>query len=545
MIRALNGFKQQQGALFNQLSFTGRKLGTRGKDGRLLSFRLYNSSRVCCGSDANNSGDSIMGRREVMDRYIGQPSPWTHPHLLQENEITPGMRWQEYAIRRTRLLEALPEKSTAIVISNPLVTMSADIPFSFRQHTDFFYLTGFLEPDSVLVLHKDGSGKTESLLFVQPRDQTREMWDGIRTGVEGAIKFIGVDKSMENTQIKSGLADILDRSKFVFYGGVANRQADGDGSPAHPKFHKLVSEVIENVDQSKLNSSEGLRRQPLDLSLQSMRLIKSKAEIMALKKACEIGSEAFKDVMKSCRPKYRKSLLPHYTEHELYIEIEHAMRRRGAQRLSFPPVIAGGARANTLHYISNDQVLEEDELVLVDCGCESWGYCSDITRTFPVSGKFTKGQADVYQKVLDVNKACIEACRTAMSAGSKMKLSLNNLHDISFRFTLDALLELGIKKPENMSDRAFVSKYYPHHISHYLGMDTHDTNMIDRNIPMAPGMALTVEPGIYIKKDDEYAPEEYRGVAIRIEDNVALLDGSIMVLTESCPKEIIDIESLG
>eukprot|EP00126_Sphaerothecum_destruens_P012550 Sdes_comp21504_c0_seq1m20125 len=273
-------------------------------------------------------------------RPLGQATPAFHPHLLKPGEITPGCTSQEYSSRRKRLLDLLPNNSVALLCSHPLVIMSADIPYPFRQNSNFLYLTGFLEPDAVLVLSKrDSLQSYRSTLLVKPRDPTSEMWDGIRTGTDGAVDFLGVDEAHDTTFLPSLLDQLAVPGTRFYY---------DTSSPSHATFHQTILRALRPNNEAV----SGIAVNPLDVLIQNMRLIKSEAELKNLHRSCEIASQGFLQVMKKSRAESRDpSRL--YSEHILYSQIEHEMRKRGAERLSFPPVIAGGPRANTLHYISN------------------------------------------------------------------------------------------------------------------------------------------------------------------------------------------------
>ncbi|XP_035166999.1 xaa-Pro aminopeptidase 3-like, partial [Oxyura jamaicensis] len=223
---------------------------------------------------------------------------------------------------------------------------------------------------------------------------------------------------------------------------------------------------------------------------------------------------------------------------ESVFQFEFECRARGADILAYPPVVAGGNRSNTLHYVKNNQLIKDGELVLLDGGCESSCYVSDITRTWPVNGRFTKPQAELYQAVLDIQKSCLSLCSPGVS--------LENIYSLMLSLIGQKLKDLGILKSSVTESQFFkaVRKYCPHHVGHYLGMDVHDTPDMSRSLPLQPGMVITIEPGLYIPEDDMNAPERFRGIGVRIEDDVVIAEDSPLILSADCPKEIYDIEQI-
>eukprot|EP00123_Amoebidium_parasiticum_P015012 comp22739_c1_seq1/m.35454 comp22739_c1_seq1/g.35454 ORF comp22739_c1_seq1/g.35454 comp22739_c1_seq1/m.35454 type:complete len:494 (-) comp22739_c1_seq1:502-1983(-) len=454
-------------------------------------------------------------QRNYSSSVLGQPNPIEHPHLMKDGEVTPGTTLREYQKRRKALMDSLPEHSLVVVPGHPLMFMSADIPYPFRQHSDFSYLCGFQEPDGLLLLKsttKDADPQV--VMVVPPKDPHSELWNGPRSGVEGAVAFFGANEAQPTDRLKQTVVRLLESRPNVFY--------DGHIAP-HQDFHKTIMAALAET-QRGFN--------PLQRHMFAMRVIKSQSEMDIMRKAGKISSRAFIKAMKSTHPGQ--------TEHQINNILEYSARMEGCKRLAYPPVVAGGPRGLTLHYISNDQVLKSGDLLLVDAGCELYDYASDITRTWPVSGKFTQAQAEVYEAVLTTNKQCIEACQANDS------MSLDNLHSLSVSLLATELRKLGAI-PTRYTDaetRRIINRWYPHHVGHYLGMDTHDTMGLSRQQPLRPGMVITIEPGLYFQEDDEMAPERYRGIGIRIEDDVHITPTGPEVLTSDCPKDISAIESL-
>ncbi|EGC40260.1 hypothetical protein DICPUDRAFT_96298 [Dictyostelium purpureum] len=436
---------------------------------------------------------------------IGQPTHETHPHLLEKDEVTKGIKKEEFKERRNKLLKPFAIGSIVVLFTPPEPMMSYDIPWDFRQNTNFNYFTGFNEPEAVLVLEKTSDVDHISYMFVRERQEEKEKWDGPRCGGENVNRFFGIDYGYNLNETQT-LLKLLTRNPEK----------------------KLYCNIVEwNQLFSKLQGISEFQTFNIEKILQQCRLIKSNSEVKQMLNSGEIAGESFSEVMKYIKPGMN--------EYEISAYFEWNVKKRGAKRMSYPPVVAGGNNANTLHYIANNQILKDGDLLLMDAGCEHWGYTSDITRTFPVNGRFTEAQRKVYEAVLDVNKKCIEMC----VAGE----SINSIHDLSIQLTKEHLKNLGILHDNNPNT---YSLYYPHSIGHYLGMDTHDTIDFSYGVTLEPGMIITIEPGIYISKYDQNVPEEYRGINIRVEDDVVVSqkNESPLVLTYRAPKEIKDIENI-
>ncbi|XP_074907163.1 xaa-Pro aminopeptidase 3 isoform X1 [Buteo buteo] len=514
-------------------------------------------------------------QKKIPNRYLGQPSPFTHPHLLKPGEVTPGLSQVEYALRRHKLMALIQKEAhgwdgldhTVILLSNPTYYMSNDIPYIFHQDTNFLYLCGFQEPDSILVLQSI-PGKAlpshKSILFVPRRDPSRELWDGPRSGTDGAIALTGVDEAYTIEEFRHLVAKLKGESNIVWYDLT---------KPVHTELHSDYMQPLAEIKARNKNHIQGIRH-----LVQNLRLIKSPAEIERMKIAGRVTAEAFIETMFASKSPVDEAFL--------YAKFEFECRARGANILAYPPVVAGGNRSNTLHYVKNNQLIKEEtfplalsvleagmladlemicrdrhtkdmtgcfwqkeasfvvlsskdgELVLLDGGCESSCYVSDITRTWPVNGRFTKPQAELYQAVLDIQKSCLSLCSPGMS--------LENIYSLMLSLIGQKLKELGILKNSITESHFFkaVRKYCPHHVGHYLGMDVHDTPDISRSLPLQPGMVITIEPGIYIPEDDVSAPEGFRGIGVRIEDDVVITEDAPLILSADCPKEIYHIEQI-
>ncbi|KAE8611227.1 hypothetical protein XENTR_v10012376 [Xenopus tropicalis] len=461
-------------------------------------------------------------------RYLGQPSPFTHPQCLKPGEVTPGLTQTEYALRRYKLMSLIQKESqvlgcstdhAVIILSNPTLYMTSDIPFPFHQNNDFLYLCGFLEPDSILLLQSQSGQALPShtaKLYVPRRDPGRELWDGPRSGTDGALSLTGVDEAFTTEEFKHVLPKLYDEGVTVWYDSTI---------PVHPALHtSSLQPLVEFRSRSKN------RIRPLRHLVQQLRLVKSQAELELMKKAGHISSQAFIETM-SCRK-------APVEEAFLYAKFDFECRARGADILAYPPVVAGGNRANTLHYVKNNQIIKSGEMVLLDGGCEASCYVSDITRTWPVNGRFTAPQEALYQAVLDVQKSCLRLCFPGTS--------LENIYSHMLAMIARKLKDLKIVSRGCSESQLFKAarKYCPHHVGHYLGMDVHDTPGVSRSVPLQPGMVITVEPGIYIPEDDTEAPQQYRGLGIRIEDDVVITEQSPLILSADCPKEIYEMQKV-
>jgi len=429
-------------------------------------------------------------------RAIGQPAAGTHPHLVKPHELTPGIPRSEYAARRQALVNKLPEGALVVVSGGKEVNMAHDIPFPFRQQPDFFYLTGFLEPDAVMVLGPAPS--THFTMLVRPRDPAKEVWDGPSAGVEGALEFFGADEAHSVHTAPNFLAAAASKADQVW---ACKKEAP-----------KCVLSGLEDIGT----------RDPTPL-LHQLRAVKSASELAIMQQSGTASANSFCDAMRMQQEIG--------TEAELAATLEYGFKKRGAQKLAYPCVVAGGNNANTLHYITNTDKLNQGDLVLVDAGGELHGYASDISRTWPVSGRFTTAQRDVYQVVLECQLQCI----AAVTAGGTQ----TELHQLSVRLICEGLRDLGLLK----GPQAGYYGFYPHSIGHHLGIDVHDVPTLRSNQPLEAGNVITIEPGLYIP-DIPSIPAELRGIGIRIEDDVVVTDGVPIVMTKAVPKEIDEVEAL-
>lgn len=481
-------------------------------------------------SSAGNSTTAIKlkARKLNPNENYGQPTPWTHPHMLTPGEIVPGITLDEIRMRRNNLALNIQKfavdqskalkKHLIVIPSSTKKYMSDKIPYVFRQSSDFMYLTGCLEPDSVLLLLINEKSEPKSILFMRPKDKHAELWDGPRTGVDQSVDYFGVDEAYDVEQLEHFIQRYL-RTETPLTLWYDKRSSDQE------KITKILETAAKTLTPSTTESPTAF--------IHKMRLIKSPAEINLMRTTCEIASESINQTIADTRPGD--------CEHHIFSRVDHYCRMRNASFLAYPPVVAAGKNATTIHYINNNQLARNGELVLMDAGCEYAGYTSDITRTWPVNGHFSTIQKVLYEVLLTVQK---ELINTLLTEGGR---TLDDLFDAMCMKLGKYLQEIGLI-PKNLKtlDLAKVAySFCPHHVSHYLGMDVHDTPLISRSIPLLPGMVCTVEPGIYIASDRMDVPTEFRGIGMRIEDDVLIQSSnSVEVLTQKCVKEIVDLENL-
>lgn len=429
---------------------------------------------------------------------------------------------KEFARRRKTLIGQMDGNSIAILPAAPTKSRNRDVEYRFRQDSDFHYLTGFGEPEAVLVLVPNRE-HGESILFCAEREPDKEMWDGPIVGPERAVSDLGFDDAFPIDDIDDILPGLIEGKDKVYYSMGLDA-----GFDAH------VMEWI-NVIRSKVRSGAHPPGEfvALEHYLHDMRLYKSKAELKLMAKAASISAEAHTRAMRRCRPGL--------FEYQLEAELVHTFLDHGSRAEAYPSIVGGGANACVLHYIDNVAPLKDGDLVLIDAGCELDHYASDITRTFPVNGRFSPAQAALYGIVLDAQKAAI--------AEVKPGNHWNQPHDAAVRVITTGLVEHGLLQgdvDELIASEAY-KQFFMHRTGHWLGMDVHDVG--DYKVGgewrvFEPGMVLTVEPGLYIPKKCGEVESQWRGIGIRIEDDVVVTTTGCNVLTSDVVKEIADIEAL-
>tara|TARA_R110000824_G_scaffold207027_1_gene392327 strand:+ start:88870 stop:90225 length:1356 start_codon:yes stop_codon:yes gene_type:complete len=433
----------------------------------------------------------------------------------------PAISVAEYRQRRDALMAQLPDNAAVVLPGASLVTRSRDSEFAFRQNSDFYYLTGIREPDALLVL-LPGRAEGESVVFCQDRDPTMEAWTGRRLGAAGVVAEHGIDQAFENADRDEQLVELL-TGRELLYLPLDNGEA------------VAVAEEALHSAQAGLRRGRPALKGWLDISplIHAMRLIKSEAEIALLKHAAMISARAHRRTMQVCRPRL--------SEFQLQAELEHEFVWQGASGPAYSTIVGSGANACVLHYIENSAPLCDDGLVLIDAGAEFELYAGDITRTFPVTGRFSAAQRALYQVVLDAQVRAISAVQPGATLAD---IHQGVVHDLTA-----GLIELGLLEGDvqaRIDDESY-RRFYLHSTSHWLGLDVHDvgTYRLDEQTPrpLAPGMVITVEPGLYIPSDDDI-PDAYHGIGIRIEDNVVVTKDGHAVLTADVPKQVADIEAL-
>ena len=427
----------------------------------------------------------------------------------------------EFARRRRQLMRSMGRDSIAIVPAAPVRLRNSDVEYAYRQDSDFHYLTGFDEPESVAILIP-GRAQAEYVLFVRDRDPARETWDGHRAGTAGAKRDYDADDAFPIGDIDEILPGLLENREKVYY-----------AMGTHPDFDQRVVGWVNGLRaQAKHGRHAPQEFVALDHVLHDMRLYKSRAEIEMMREAARIGAAAHVRAMQACAPGRH--------EYEIAAEIAHEFRRHNAEH-SYLPIVGGGENACILHYRENDAALRDGDLLLIDAGCEYQKYASDITRTFPVNGRFTSTQRAVYEIVLEANLAAISKVRPGNH--------WNEPHDAAVRVITQGLVRLGLLKgrvPTLEKAQAY-RRYFMHRTGHWLGMDVHDVGdykVGDEWRVLEPGMVLTIEPGIYIPGNARGVPKRLRGIGIRIEDDVVVTKGGCEVLTGGVPKRAGDIEAL-
>lgn len=428
----------------------------------------------------------------------------------------------EFARRRKALMDVMEPDSIAIVPSAPERTRSRDTEYLYRQDSDFYYLTGFTEPEAVLVLIPERE-HGEFVLFCRDRDPEREIWDGYRQGPAGACEQFGADDAFPIDDIDDILPGLLEGRERVYY--AMGKDAG---------FDRQVMEWV-NTIRAKVRSGATPPGEFLDLAhfLHDNRLYKSAAEIRVMREAGQISARAHVRAMEFCQPGVM--------EYQLEAEILHEFAMAGARSPAYNSIVGGGKNGCILHYVENTAALKAGDLVLIDAGCELEYYAADITRTFPVSGRFSDEQRDLYNLVLRAQDAAMDTIKPGAH--------WNEPHEVSVKVITEGLVELGLLSGDvaELIEAGAYRQFYMHRIGHWLGMDVHDVG--DYKVGgqwrvLEPGMVMTVEPGIYVAPDDTSVAKKWRGIGIRIEDDVLVTKDGCEVLTDDVPKTVDAIETL-
>jgi Xaa-Pro aminopeptidase len=428
----------------------------------------------------------------------------------------------EFARRRKNLMGMMDKHTIAIIPGAREVTRSRDTEYPFRQNSDLFYLTGFEEPDAVLVL-VPGRRQGQVVLFCRERDPDMELWNGYRLGPEGAVAYLGVDDAFPIDDLDEILPGLIEGTQRIYY-------SMGHDDVFDQRVMGWVNQIRKLV---RTGAAPPADFTDLAFLLHEQRLIKSAAEVRVMRKAGEISAAAHVRAMQECQPgRY---------EYHLEAAIQHTFAEHGARFPAYNSIVGSGANACVLHYTENASKMRAGDLVLIDAGCEYQGYAADITRTFPVSGQFSTEQRAIYDVVLEAQRAAIAKVRPGNT--------WNQPHDATVRVITRGLIKLGLlrgKERELIKAEAY-RDFYMHRAGHWLGLDVHDVGeyRVDgRWRQLEPGMVLTIEPGIYIAADNTKVPKRWRGIGVRIEDDVVVTEQGCDVLTGDVPKRADEIEAL-
>lgn len=432
------------------------------------------------------------------------------------------MNNREFPRRRKKLMDMMGDDTIAIIPTAPVYIRNRDVEFSYRPDSDFYYLTGYPEPEAVAVL-VPGRSHGEFILFCRENDPVMETWNGRRAGLEGAVSQYGADDAFPVEDMDEILPGLLENRERVFYTMGNNVSFD----------QRVLGWVNQVRKRSRAGVSAPDEYVSLNHFLHEMRLYKSRAEVAAMRKAARISAKAHKQAMQVCRPGMM--------EFQIEAELKYVFMQNGARDPAYPCIVGGGANGCILHYTENSSVLNDGDLLLIDAGAEYDCYASDITRTFPVNGQFTAAQREAYEVVLEAQAAAIKKIRPGNH--------WDEPHNAAVKVLTQGMVELGILKgkvSQLIKEKAF-TKYYMHRTGHWLGMDVHDVG--DYKVEgewrtFESGMVLTVEPGLYLPASSEGLDRRWWNIGIRIEDDVLITDTGNEILSDNAPKDADAIESL-
>ena len=425
-----------------------------------------------------------------------------------------------YAQRRKQLMKMMGENSIAILPAAPLLIRNRDVEHGFRQDSDFYYLSGFVEPEAVVVL-VPGRKQAQYILFCRERDKVKETWNGYRYGPEGAVEHFSADDAFPIDDLEEILPGLMEHCESVYYTIGLN-----------PEFDKQVMNCVNSLRKG----SRGGVHAPnefvsLDYLLHDMRLYKSRDEIKLMRTAAKISVQGHINAMRACQPGVY--------EYQLEAELLYEFNRNGAG-WAYPSIVGSGANSCILHYTENNQLLNDGDMVLIDAGAEYGGYAADITRTFPVNGKYTEAQKEIYDLVLASQDAAIKQVKPGNH--------WNDPHNAAVKVLTKGMVELGLLKgkPAELIKKGDYSKYYMHRTGHWIGMDVHDVGdykVDDEWRLLEPGMALTIEPGLYIPSGSRGA-KRWWNIGVRIEDDVLVTKDGCDLLTKGLPRTTEEVEAV-
>ena len=425
-----------------------------------------------------------------------------------------------FSERRSNLAHKVLDDSAIIIASASVKSRISDTDYAYRQDSNFYYLSGYEEPES-LILMRPNHANEKFIIFCRDRDPLREQWDGFRTGQEGAISEYGADAAYSINSVDQLMPELLKGSKNIYFSMSSPCGIDF-------KINHWIEDIRKNM-RAGAEPPENLLS--LDSILHEMRLIKEDHELDIMKHAADITTEAHVRAM--------QAVTPGMFEYQLEAEYLYAFNKNGARSPAYNSIVGGGNNSCILHYVENNSELKDGDLVLVDAGCEYQYYASDVTRTFPVNGKFSPEQKEIYTIVLEAHKQSIEQAQP----GNKWNL----MHEKSVEVLVEGLLSLGLlngSKEENI-EKGLYSKFYMHRIGHWLGMDVHDVGAYKKDgdwRELEKGMVMTIEPGIYILDSLEDVDDKWKGIGVRIEDNIVINDSGNEFLTPDVPRTIEEVE---
>ncbi len=425
-----------------------------------------------------------------------------------------------YKDRREKLMQSMG-KGVAILKGAPQQTRTNDTEYPYRQDSDFFYLTGYVEPGAACIIDPNNQDQPFTL-FVLPQDPKKEVWTGWRLSFEETVQQYGADQALDITEFNNSALKAMTQASNVY----TNLNHDREHQ------HKMLDQLrqVRGAVQRSGGGPEGL--QSIGSIVHNMRLIKDEHEIAIIQKAVDISHEAHVKAMQVC--------IPGLHEYQLQAVMESHFVFEGASGPAYTSIVASGDNATVLHYIKNDAVIKDGDLILIDAAAEYEMYAADITRTFPANGKFSEPQKALYSVILKAQKAVI--------AAAKPGVTFQELHDLDLRLLVEGMVEIGLLEgtPDEIIETASYQDYFMHKTGHWMGLDVHDMGMYmldGKSRVLEPGMVFTVEPGIYVNSNSD-APERYRGIGIRIEDDILITENGNKNFTEAVPKEISEIEAL-
>lgn len=455
--------------------------------------------------NAEDLGNHVM--------VAGQPTPASHPYILNKKELQPGISMEEFSSRRKRFADQMDPGSIAIVGSSPTTYMSGIIPYPYRPNSSFQYLTGITQPDMLGTI--DASG--HFILYCADPSDFRDTWTGALASKDAAKEAFGADEVFYVSELPYRLNRSIEeqKNKIVYL----DLNEDTRKLMAADQWQHALGIVSKVKDTHTILSYNAI--------LHAMRWKKSEAEIDLMRRSAQISATSMMDCMRTTSPET--------TEHDLSALFEYKCRIQGAQRMAYPPVVASGPDACTIHYSRNDKRLDQHSMVLMDAGCEYYGYCSDVTRTWPVSGIFEGPSKDVYQAVYEAHQHLLQECRPGKT--------LREIHTLSIDLLQQGLRSLACTSTlQSILISRSYRKFYPHSVGHWLGMDTHDCPAVSHDVPLEPQVTLTIEPGLYIPNTKEHG--HFKGIGVRIEDDICITKDGAEVLSDRVPTDISSIEQI-